>query len=126
NPFSSTQGMQRPGGAGPGQLPLRAPGAREGERDGRMPRPGGVPGAPRPNPQMMPKQSSPILGRDDAQPGRGGVGTPGGTRTGGRPAPAGRSGGRPAGFPAPGMPSTGPAGGGGPGSGGGGAGGWAP
>jgi translation initiation factor IF-2 len=114
NPFSSTQGMQRPGRPGPGQQPPRAPAAREGDR---MPRPSGVPGAPVPNPQMMPKQSSPGLGRDDARLGRGGPGAPGQSRTSGRPATSGRPGSRSGGFPAPGMPSTGPAGAGRPGSG---------
>ena len=108
NPFSSTQGMQRPrrpGAAapaappGPGQMPPRPPAAR-GERPERGDtRPGGVPGAPRPNPAMMPKQTERGLaptGRG-GRPGPGGPGGPGGRgapRGGtGAPARGGRSGG---------------------------------
>jgi translation initiation factor IF-2 len=85
NPFSSTQGMQRPGRPSPSSMPSR-PAAREGGgSSGRGDRPGtrSTPsGMPRPNPAMMPKQSAPSLG------GRGG---PSGGR--GRPGPSGRSGG---------------------------------
>jgi translation initiation factor IF-2 len=79
NPFSSTQGMQRPGRPSPSSMPSR-PAAREGggrgDRQGGRPAPSGM---PRPNPAMMPKQSAPSLG------GRAG----GGGR--GRPAPGGPS-----------------------------------
>ena len=88
NPFSSRQGMQRPG---QGPDPRQA--AREGGDDAR-PATGGVPGMPRPNPAMMPKQSSPTLGGRDAGPG-------GRTRPGGRTAP-GRGPGGPGGPSGPG------------------------
>ncbi|MFY0409119.1 translation initiation factor IF-2 [Solicola sp. PLA-1-18] len=108
NPFSSRQGMQRPGRgtdstAPPARdregMPPRPPAARSG--DAAAPRPGGM---PRPNPAMMPKQSSPALG---GAPGRGGArggppgrGGPGGAR--GRGAPGGGAPG--AGAGAPGRP----------------------
>ncbi|MDQ3485933.1 MAG: translation initiation factor IF-2 [Actinomycetota bacterium] len=114
NPFSSTQGMQRPrrpGAAapppGPGQMPQRPPAAR-GERPERGDgRPGGVPGVPRPNPAMMPKQTE----RGLAPPGRGGRPGPGGP--GGPGGPAGR--GAPRG--GTGAPARGGRGGGGYGGG---------
>src|SRR5262245_9691336 len=108
NPFSSTQGMQRGrGGPTPGQMPPRPPAGR-GERDrggstrGGERRPGGVPGAPRPNPAMMPKQPSPSIGR-------GAPGGPGGSRSrsGGGGGGRGRSG---TGFAPGGPPSGGPGG----------------
>ncbi|MGH3368070.1 MAG: translation initiation factor IF-2, partial [Nocardioidaceae bacterium] len=123
NPFSSTQGMQRRRPGSPGQMPPRPPVGRTGERGDRGggqggqrggDRRGGVPGAPRPNPAMMPKQTSPTLGRGGpggpgAPAGRGGPG--GRTRTGsGRGRPGG-------GFGGPGGPPGGP-GGGRPGPGG--------
>ncbi|MDQ3423994.1 MAG: translation initiation factor IF-2, partial [Actinomycetota bacterium] len=90
---------------------------RSGDRPDRGvrpggPRPGGVPGAPRPNPAMMPQQTAP--------PSRGGRPAPGGrgAPAGGRPAPGGR--GRPGGggfSGAPGGPGGAP-GGGRPGPGG--------
>jgi len=112
NPFSSTQGMQRPGRPGPGSDPAGLPPAAHDA--GAPSRSEGVPGMPRPNPAMMPKQSAPGL------PGR--TGGPAGLRgrpaPGGRPAaPAGRSapgGGRFGGPGGPGGPS-GPGGAGGPG-----------
>ncbi len=86
NPFSSTQGMQR-------SAP-RPPAAREG---GAAPA-AGVPGMPRPNPAMMPRQSGlggPPTSRDQARGGPGGGrGGPGGAP--GRGAPGGFAG-RPAG-----------------------------
>ncbi|HYJ66367.1 MAG TPA: translation initiation factor IF-2 [Nocardioidaceae bacterium] len=108
NPFSSTQGMQRPGRPSPGSMPSR-PAARDGG-SGRGDRPSGRPspsGMPRPNPAMMPKQSAPSLG------GRGGGGGGGGAGGRGRPGPGGRSGGG----GAPGGNRGGPGGGrfGGPG-----------
>ncbi|MBA3266128.1 MAG: translation initiation factor IF-2, partial [Nocardioidaceae bacterium] len=119
NPFSSTQGMQqarRPGpGAGPAtgapQDPARpvARGDRP-ERTGlgdRSTRPGGVPGMPRPNPAMMPKQSAgPETGRG-ARPGSAGPGrSVGGPARAGAPARGGQrtgfGGGPPSGAPAAG------------------------
>ena len=84
NPFSSTQGMQRPGRPGPGGAAGRAPAAREGA-PGRPPEPSGegLPGMPRPNPAMMPRQSAPSL---SGRPGPAGAGARG------RPAPGGRTG----------------------------------
>jgi translation initiation factor IF-2 len=129
NPFSSTQGMQQTRRPTPGQMPPRPPAARSGERPG-----GGVPGAPRPNPAMMPKtsglQGPSRGGRTGAPAGRGGPGGPGGpggagsrggapTRSGapggGRGGYGGAPGGAPAGAPAGGrgMPSGGRPGAGG-------------
>ncbi|TCC33315.1 translation initiation factor IF-2 [Kribbella sindirgiensis] len=122
NPFSSTQGMQRggprpgPGGGGggdrqgapsPAGMAPRPPQGRGGERGGERggsdrPRSGGVPGAPRPNPAMMPKSSA---GTFTGRPG-GGSGGPGGGGGGGRGRPGGG-------------PGAGPRGGGGGGAGGG-------
>jgi translation initiation factor IF-2 len=110
NPFSSTQGMQRPGRPAPGQPPGAPPEA------GAPPRPGGIPGAPRPNPAMMPRQNAPGLGdtgraergapagrpgapvgraapgRPTTRPGGGGFAPPSGAPGGGRPGPGGRGG----------------------------------
>ena len=102
NPFSSKQGMQRPGAP--------APAAREGAVPSR-------PGMPRPNPAMMPKQSSPALGASRGPGGRG-PGGPGGRGPGG---PGGRPGagagagrpGAPAGAGTPDRPGGGRPGGGG-------------
>ncbi|MDO9377539.1 MAG: translation initiation factor IF-2, partial [Nocardioidaceae bacterium] len=120
NPFSSRQGMQRPGRgtdstAPPARdregMPPRPPAARGG--DAAAPRPGGM---PRPNPAMMPKQSSPALG---GAPGRGGArggppgrGGPGGARGRGAPGGGGAPGagagapGRPGGFGGRGRPGA--------------------
>jgi translation initiation factor IF-2 len=104
NPFSSTQGMQR-GRPSPGQMPPRPPASRGDRPDRGAPsrggdrRPGGVPGAPRPNPAMMPKQPAPGVGRG-GPPGRGGPGAPPGR--GGRPGGRGRPGGGAPGRPGPG------------------------
>ncbi len=84
NPFSSRQGMQQ-------ERAPRPPAAPEGGTPGR-------PGMPRPNPAMMPRQSS-ISGRPAAR--QGGPGGPGGRPSGpggggagrGAPAGAGRPGG---------------------------------
>lgn len=109
NPFSPTQGMQRT---------TRPPTARDGGAPAR-------PGMPRPNPAMMPKQSSPALGGRPGRPGGGpgrpggpsGPGGPGGNRGGvGRGAPAGA--GAPGGAGRSGPGAGGP-GGGAPGGGGG-------
>ncbi|WP_133786258.1 translation initiation factor IF-2 [Kribbella sp. VKM Ac-2571] len=134
NPFSSTQGMQR-GGARPGQgggggdrqapspagMAPRPPQGRSGggERGGSdRPRSGGVPGAPRPNPAMMPKSSA---GTFTGRPG-GGSGGPGGGGGGGRGRPGGGPGAGPRGGgggagggfrPGGGGPSGPPGGGGG-------------
>ena len=96
NPFASAQGMPRPGGSG-GQRPGggRGGGPRPGPRPGGArtqgagsggarpggPRPGPRPGGQRPNPGMMPGQSS--IGRPGA-PARGGQGGRGGRPGGGR------------------------------------------
>ncbi|MEV6268445.1 translation initiation factor IF-2 [Kribbella sp. NPDC051936] len=134
NPFSSTQGMQRggprpgPGGGGgdrqgapsPAGMAPRPPQGRGGERGGERggsdrPRSGGVPGAPRPNPAMMPKSSA---GTFTGRPG-GGSGGPGGGgrgRPGGGPGAGPRSGGGGGGGgfrPGGGGPSGPPGGGGG-------------
>ncbi|HZK35784.1 MAG TPA: translation initiation factor IF-2, partial [Aeromicrobium sp.] len=103
NPFSSKQGMQRP--AAPGATTPHPPAAREGGAPGR-------PGMPRPNPAMMPKQSSPALGAGRG-PGRG-PGGPGGRPVGPGARPGGGAGrGAPAGAGAPDRPGGGrPAGGG--------------
>ena len=93
NPFSSTQGMRRPGPAG------RAPTGRDGVPDRGSDMPGGM---PRPNPAMMPQQGSSGL------TGRGAPGTDRG-RPGGRPGAPGRgpSGGRFGGRPGPGRAGRG-------------------
>ncbi len=83
NPFSSTQGMQRPGRPEPGADPAAGQPPAAAARDGAPPsRADAMPGMPRPNPAMMPKQSAPGLS--------GRAGGPAGTR--GRPAPGGRTG----------------------------------
>ena len=96
NPFASAQGMPRPGGSGgprpgggrgggprPGPRPggARAQGAGSGGARPGGPRPGPRPGGQRPNPGMMPGQSS--IGRPGA-PARGGQGGRGGRPGGGR------------------------------------------
>jgi translation initiation factor IF-2 len=92
NPFSSTQGMQRR--PGPGQMPPRPPAARG--TDPRTARPG-VPGAPRPNPAMMPKQAADPFGRAGSGPGA----------RSGRPGAPARSGGRGGFTPGGGGPGAG-------------------
>ncbi|MET0467183.1 MAG: translation initiation factor IF-2 [Aeromicrobium sp.] len=97
NPFSSKQGMQQ-------DRAPRPPAAREGAAPAR-------PGMPRPNPAMMPKQSSVGPARPGARPGPGGrAGGPGGRPgAGGAGRPGGGGGAaRPGGF-------SGPPGGGRPG-----------
>ncbi|MGH3485394.1 MAG: translation initiation factor IF-2, partial [Nocardioidaceae bacterium] len=97
NPFSSTQGMQRPGRPSPSSMPSR-PAAREGGGSGRGDRSSDRPGMPRPNPAMMPKQSAPSLGGRGGPGGGGGGGRggrgggPGGGRSGGPGGPGGRGG----------------------------------
>ncbi|MEU4289513.1 translation initiation factor IF-2 [Kribbella sp. NPDC026596] len=120
NPFSSTQGMQRGGarpgpggqgggsgqGASPAGMAPRPPQARSDRGGGNdRPRPSGVPGAPRPNPAMMPKSSA---GTFTGRPSGPGGGAGGGGGGGGR----GRPGGAPSG------PGAGPRSGGGGGGGG--------
>ena len=106
NPFSPTQGMQR------SSRPPAAP--REAGAPAR-------PGMPRPNPAMMPKQSSPALGGRPGPGGSrgpggpGGPGRPGGAPGGNRGAGAGAGRGAPAGTGAPGGAGRGAPGGGGPG-----------
>ncbi|MEU8223170.1 translation initiation factor IF-2 [Kribbella sp. NPDC048915] len=133
NPFSSTQGMQR-GGPRPGQgggdrqggapspagMAPRPPQGRGGDNRGGNDRPrpaGGVPGAPRPNPAMMPKSSAgTFTGRPGGGSGGPGGGRGGGGRPGGGPGGAGPRGG--GGFrPGGGGPSGPPGGGGRPGPG---------
>ncbi|TCO51851.1 translation initiation factor IF-2 [Kribbella antiqua] len=125
NPFSSTQGMQRggsrpgqgggqggPQGASPAGMPPRPPQSRSGDgRGSDRPRPSGVPGAPRPNPAMMPKSSAGTFTGRPSGPGGGGGGGGGGR---------GRPGGGPGG-PGAGARAGGGGGGGGfrPGGGGG-------
>ncbi|MFG1908078.1 translation initiation factor IF-2 [Kribbella sp. NPDC048928] len=134
NPFSSTQGMQR-GGARPGQggggsdrqggapspagMAPRPPQGRGGDNRGGSDRPrpsGGVPGAPRPNPAMMPKSSAGTFtgrpGGGSGGPG-GGRGGGGGGRPGGGPGAGPRGGGGGGGFRPGGGPSGPPGGGGG-------------
>ncbi|TCC66158.1 translation initiation factor IF-2 [Kribbella pittospori] len=105
NPFSSTQGMQRGGarpgpggqgggsgqGASPAGMAPRPPQSRGDDRRGGSdrPRPSGVPGAPRPNPAMMPKSSAGTFTGRPSGPGGGG----GGGGGGGRGRPGGGSGG---------------------------------
>ncbi len=130
NPFSATQGMQRPGRPAPGQVPPRPPAARgdfperSDRPDSRAGRPGGVPGAPRPNPAMMPTRS-PGVGGPGARGGgglRSGPGGPGrsagtGAPTrGGAPARGGSRGGYAGGGAPGGAPSGVPTGSGRPGS----------
>ncbi|MEV0801063.1 translation initiation factor IF-2 [Kribbella sp. NPDC050281] len=135
NPFSSTQGMQRGGarpgpggqggsgqGASPAGMAPRPPQARSGGGNDR-PRPSGVPGAPRPNPAMMPKSSAGTFTGRPSGPGGGsgggggggGRGRPGGGGPGGGPgARTGGGGGGGGGFrPGGGGPSGPPGGGGG-------------
>ncbi len=132
NPFSSTQGMRRPG-QGPAARPAGHSDVPDRPTDGRGNRPGSVPGAPRPNPAMMPRQST--VSGPGGPPGPGGPGGSGGpgsrgTRsapTPGRGAPRGGGTGAPArggrtggGFAGPGGPGGGggmPVGGGRPGGG---------
>ncbi|SKB03346.1 translation initiation factor IF-2 [Aeromicrobium choanae] len=99
NPFSSKQGMQQ-------DRAPRPPAAREGGAPAR-------PGMPRPNPAMMPKQSSVGPARPGARPGPGGRAGGPGRPGGGAGRPGGGGGGgaaRPGGF-------SGPPGGGRPGGG---------
>jgi len=103
NPFSSKQGMQQ-------ERPPRPPAAREGGAPAR-------PGMPRPNPAMMPKQSSVGPARTSGRPGPGGRPGGGAGRPGGQGGGAGRPGGQGggAGRPGGGGFSGPPAGGGRPG-----------
>ncbi len=101
NPFAPSQGMGRsrpprpvPDGTGPGGP--RPPAGRAPQPGGRP----GVPGMPRPNPAMMPKQSSGQLGGGPAGPGARGRGAPPGGRRAGAGAPGrGGPGGGPGGPP---------------------------
>ncbi len=105
NPFSSTQGMRR---GGPGGSPAgHAPAARDGA-PGR-PRTDAPDGMPRPNPAMMPKQSSPALGGRSAPGGtRGRPGAPGAPGGAGRPGAPSRPGGNRFGGPSGGGGRPGP------------------
>jgi translation initiation factor IF-2 len=97
NPFAPSQGMGQPRAPRPssdgGRPTAPRPPAGRGQAPGGRP---GLPGMPRPNPAMMPKQSTGQLG-----------GAPGGPGTRGRGAPAG---GRRAGAPGRGGPGGGPGG----------------
>ncbi|MGI8577332.1 MAG: translation initiation factor IF-2 [Nocardioidaceae bacterium] len=85
NPFSTTQGMgRRPSPAQPAPRASERPELDDRPGGPRPPRVGGVPGAPRPNPAMMPKQSTGLPG-------------PGGPSVRGRAAASGRTGGAPGG-----------------------------
>ena len=75
----------------------------------RGPRPGGLPGMPRPNPAMMPRQANPALG--SARPGPGGQRAGFGANRPGGPGRPGGGGGLP-GRGGPGAPGGAPAGGG--------------
>jgi translation initiation factor IF-2 len=102
NPFASSQGMGRPRPPRPGSDGGRP--ATAGPPAGRSPAPGGrpgVPGMPRPNPAMMPKQSTGQLGNGGpAGPGARGRGAPSGGRRAGTGAPGrGGPGGGPGGPP---------------------------
>ena len=102
NPFAPSQGMGQPRAPRPGpdggRPAATRPPASRGQTPGGRP---GLPGMPRPNPAMMPKQSTGQLG--------GAPGAPGAPGTRGRGAPAG---GRRAGGGAPGRggPGGGPGG----------------
>nr|WP_284500937.1 translation initiation factor IF-2 [Bowdeniella massiliensis] len=87
NPFSSSQGMPRPGGSG-GPRPGQRPG---GARPAPGPRPGGG-GGPRPNPGMMPDRSAVSRPGASGRQGGGGGGR-GGRGRGGGPGGAGGPGG---------------------------------
>jgi translation initiation factor IF-2 len=102
NPFSSSQGMGQPRAPRPGPDGARPGGPRPSA--GRAPMaPGGrpgLPGMPRPNPAMMPKQSSGQLGSSPGGPGTRGRGAPpGGRRAGGGAPGRGGPGGGPGGPP---------------------------
>ena len=127
NPFSSTQGMQRTRRPAPGDTPPGLPAARsdrpgEAPSDFRAPRAGGVPGAPRPNPAMMPRQSGgygapadrgrpsgPGMGGSagrGAPAARGGTGAPARSGRGGYAGAPASPGGAPSGFPGGGRPGA--------------------
>ncbi|MEV0285566.1 translation initiation factor IF-2 [Kribbella sp. NPDC050820] len=103
-PGPGGQGGSREG-ASPAGMPPRPPQNRGGGGSDR-PRPSGVPGAPRPNPAMMPKSSAGTFTGRPSGPGGGAGGGGGGGR--GRPGGGGPGGG----------PGAGPRGGGGGGGGG--------
>ena len=130
NPFGGSTGMGRPAAPRPGNNPF---GGSTGMGRPAAPAAPAVPGAPRPNPGMMPAMRAPrpAPGQRPGGPGAGRPGGPGAGRPGGPG--AGRSGGAPGGFQGrsggPGGPGAGGAGrpggggfagrpGGGPGAGG--------
>jgi translation initiation factor IF-2 len=102
NPFASSQGMgqpraPRPGPDGGRPAAPRPPAGRGGSTPGARP---GLPGMPRPNPAMMPKQSTGQLGGAPGGPGTRGRGAPPGGRRAGAGAPGrGGPGGGPGGPP---------------------------
>ncbi|CAB4657388.1 unannotated protein [freshwater metagenome] len=114
NPFGGSTGMGRPAAPRPGNNPF---GGSTGMGRPAATTAPAVPGAPRPNPGMMPNMRAPRPagpGQRPGGPGTGGAGRPGGPGAGG----AGRPGGAPGGFQGrgPGGPGAGgPGGPGGPG-----------
>lgn len=100
NPFAASQGMgtQQRRSRSEGERRGSSRGGGHGGEQGRMPRPGGTQGMPRPNPAMMPKHQSSQLGQVGGRPGRGGGrGRPGGGRGGSGGPGGGRFGGPPMG-----------------------------
>ncbi|CAB4912757.1 unannotated protein [freshwater metagenome] len=125
NPFGGSTGMGRPAAPRPGNNPF---GGSTGMGRPAATTAPAVPGAPRPNPGMMPNMRAPRPagpGQRPGGPGAGGAGRPGGPGAGGAGRPggpgaggAGRPGGAPGGFQGrgPGGPGAGgPGGPGGPG-----------
>jgi translation initiation factor IF-2 len=101
NPFAPSQGMGQPRAPRPGPDGSRPaatrPPAGRGQTPGGRP---GLPGMPRPNPAMMPKQSTGQLGGAPGAPGTRGRGAPAGGRRAGAGAPGrGGPGGGPGGPP---------------------------
>ena len=108
NPFGGSTGMGRPAAPRPGNNPF---GGSTGMGRPAATTAPAVPGAPRPNPGMMPNMRAPRPagpGQRPGGPGAGGAGRPGGPGAGG----AGRPGGAPGGFQGrgPGGPGAGGAG----------------
>ena len=101
NPFAPSQGMGQPRAPRPGpdggRPAATRPPASRGQTPGGRP---GLPGMPRPNPAMMPKQSTGQLGGAPGAPGTRGRGAPAGGRRAGGGAPGrGGPGGGPGGPP---------------------------
>ena len=101
NPFAPSQGMGQPRAPRPGpdggRPAATRPPASRGQTPGGRP---GLPGMPRPNPAMMPKQSTGQVGGAPGAPGTRGRGAPTGGRRAGAGAPGrGGPGGGPGGPP---------------------------